>query len=183
MSSLTLFVLVAIAIWSYRPLRMFLIQRTNRTVKVLLVVFPLLFLGRVGYNLYSGQQDDLLASILLVGGLLFTWGALVWLGNALEKRKPTKVQAPDLAVLSRLPGMPRVPGFSGAAAVANNPEVQRLAAAAVNSPQVQRAARAGVQAVARTAAQVDTSDVAGSLGRISGRWAAKIKRSVASDQR
>jgi len=101
----------------------------------------------------------------------------------LEKRKPTKTQVPDLAVLSRLPGMPRVPGLSGAAAVANNPEVQRLAAAAINSPQVQRAARAGVQAVTRTAAQVDTSDVAGSLGRISGRWAAKLKRNIASNQR
>ena len=115
MSSLTLFVLVAIAIWSYKPLRMFLIQRTNRTVKVLLVVFPLLFLGRVGYNLYSGQNDDFIASILLVGGLLLIWGALVWIGNVLEKRKPTKAQAPDLAVLSRLPGMPRPRGRERAA--------------------------------------------------------------------
>ncbi|MGI8423047.1 MAG: hypothetical protein ACR2NO_02845, partial [Chloroflexota bacterium] len=135
MNTLTLIVLAAVALWMYKPLRVFLVQRTNRTVKILLVVMPLLAVGRTVYNVSSGQQDDLITSLALVGALVALWLGLVWLGNVLEKRKPTKVQAPDLAMISLLPGMPRAPAAlttpqaqhaaRGAYAAARNPEVQR----------------------------------------------------------
>ncbi len=175
MNSLTLIVIAAVAIWWIKPLRTFLVERTNRTVKVLLVVFPLLFVARVGYQVYNGQQDDFLSATLMVAALLGLWLGLVWLGNAIEKRRPTKAKAPDLAALSRLPGMPRIP-----TALAN-PEVQRAAQTILSSPEVQRAGSAVVREATRAAAQVDTKDVAGSIGRIGGRWAARMRKSMASD--
>lgn len=182
-NTLTLIVLAAIALWLYKPLRIFLIQRTNRTVKVLLVVFPLLFVGRAAYNIYRGERDDLFSALFLVGVLVALWLALVWLGDVLEKRKPTKARPPDLAMLSRMPGVPRLP------AGMTSPGAQRVAQAAYSAaadPEVQRIARAAGQrvlrAAAETAAQVDTKDVAGSLGRVGGRWAARLKRSMAADR-
>lgn len=177
MNTLTLIVLAVLLLWWYKPLRVFLVQRTNRTVKVLLVVFPLLFIARLGYGVYTGQQDDWFVAVLTVTALIGVWLALVWLGNWLERRRPTKQRGPDLQTLqtlSRLPGMPRVP------AAVSNPEVQRAAKAAVSNPQVQRAAKAAAQA----ASQIDLGDVAGSLGRTSGRWAARLKKKMAeSDSR
>jgi len=184
MTTVTLIVLAAILLWTYRPLREFMIQRTNRTVKVLLVVFPLLLIGKTILSIRSGQQEDLLASLLLVAILVALWLGLIWLGNVAEKRKPTRVRAPDLAMLSRMPGVPRLPG------VVSSPEAQRIAQAAYNAaadPEVQRVARAAGQRVLRvaaeTAAQVDTKDIAGSLGRVGGRWAARLKRRMAEDNR
>lgn len=180
MNTLTLIVLAAMVIWMYKPLRVFLVQRTNRTVKVLLVVMPVLAIGRTIHTVQTGQQDDFVTSLLLVGGLLALWGGLVWLGNVLEKRKPTKVQAPDLAMISRLPGMPRPP------AALSTPQAQQAARTAYDvarSPEVQRAARAVAQAAIETASQIDRKDVAGSLGRAGGRWAARLKRSMAADNR
>ncbi|HEU5317791.1 MAG TPA: hypothetical protein VFX49_16890 [Chloroflexota bacterium] len=179
MNSLTLIVLAGVAIWVYRPLRVFLVERTNRTVKILLVVLPLFFVGRAVYTIYRGEQDDLASALLLVGALLAIWAALVWLGNTLEKRRPTKVRPPDLAMLSRMPGVPKLP------AVVTSPHSQRAAEglyAAASNPEVQRAARAAAQAVVNAAGQIDTKDVAGSLGRAGGRWAARLKRSMASDK-
>ena len=180
MNTLTLIVLAAVAIWMYKPLRVFLVQRTNRTVKVLLVVMPLLAIGRMVYNVQSGQQDDLITSLLLVGGLLAIWILLVWLGNFLERRKPTTVRTPDFEMISRLPGMPRPP------AALTTPQAQqaaRTAYSAATNPEVQRAARAVAQAAIETASQIDRKDVAGSLGRVGGRWAARLKRSMAADNR
>ena len=180
MNTLTLIVLAAVAIWMYKPLRVFLVQRTNRTVKILLIVLPLVAIGRTIYTVQSGQQDDLLTSLALVGGLLALWLSLVWLGNYLEKRKPTKVRAPDIEMISRLPGMPRPP------AALTTPQAQqaaRSAYAAATNPEVQRAARAVAKAAIETASQIDRKDVAGSLGRAGGRWAARLKRSMAADNR
>jgi hypothetical protein len=158
MNWLTLIVLVALAVWWFKPLREFLIQRTNRTVKVLLVVFPALFLVRLGYGIYKGEQDDWFVVALTVSGLLLLWAALVALGNWLERRRPTRARAPDLATLSRIPGVPRLPQVP------------------VASPEVRRAAQAAAQA----AAQVDWNDVAGSVGRASGRLAARLRKSYRS---
>ena len=184
MNSLTLIVLLGVAIWAYKPLRVFLVERTNRTVKILLVVLPLFFAGRAIYTVYRGEQDDLVSALLLVGALLAAWLGLVWLGNTLEKRKPTQVRPPDLAMLSRMPGMPKLP------AVVTNPQTQRAAEglyAAASNPEVQRAARVIAsrtgQAMVSAAAQIDTKDVAGSLGRAGGKWAARLKRSMAADKR
>jgi hypothetical protein len=180
MNTITLIVLAAMVIWMYKPLRVFLVQRTNRTVKILLVVFPVLAIGRTIYTVRTNQEDDFFTSLLLVGGLIALWGALVWLGNVMEKRKPTKVQMPDVAMLSRLPGMPRPP------AALTTPQAQqaaRSAYAAASNPEVQRAARAVAQAAIETASQIDRKDVAGSLGRAGGRWAARLKRSMAADNR
>ena len=180
MNTLTLIVLAAMVIWMYKPLRVFLVQRTNRTVKILLVVLPLLAIGRTIHTIQSGQQDDFVTSLLLVGGLLALWGGLVWLGNVLERRRPTKVQAPDLAMISKLPGMPR------AAAPLTTPQAQQAARTAyqvATNPEVQRAARAVAQAALETASQIDRKDVAGSLGRAGGKWAARLKRSLAADNR
>ena len=178
MNSLTLIVLAGVAIWAIKPLREFLVQRTNRTVKVLPVVFPLMFVGRVVYNFTQGKEDDLLSALLLVGVLLALWGGLVWLGNVMEKRRPTKVQAPDLEMISRIPGMPQVPR-----AVAN-PHVQQAVGALVSNPEVRRmagnAAQTALREGTRVAAQIDTKDVAGSIGRVSGRWAARLRKNIAS---
>src|SRR5687768_6545521 len=180
MNTLTVIVLAAVAIWMYKPLRVFLVRRTNRTVKVLLVVMPLLAIGRMVYNVQSGQQDDLITSLLLVGGLLALWIALVWLGNVLERRKPTQVRAPDIEMISRLPGMPRPPA---ALTTTQAQQAARSAYAAATNPEVQRAARAVARAAIETASQIDRKDVAGSLGRAGGRWAARLKRSMAADNR
>src|SRR5688500_6968345 len=180
MNTLTLIVLAAMVIWMHKPLRVFLVQRTNRTVKILLVVFPLLAIGRTIYNVQTKQDDDFVTALLLVGGLVALWLGLVWLGNYLEKRKPTKVQAPDLQMISRLPGMPRPP------AALTTPQAQQAARAAYSAatnPDIQRAARAVAQAAIETASQIDRKDVAGSLGRAGGKWAARLKRSLAADNR
>ena len=181
MNTLTLLVIAGAVIWWYKPLRVFLVQRTNRTVKVLLIVLPAVVIGRIVLNLVQGQQDDMMTAILMVIGLIALWGALIWLGNFMERRRPTKVQAPDLAMLSKLPGMPRIPGgltspaaqsaMSAAANAAANPEVQRVA---------REAGQTVMRAAVRTAAQVDTKDVAGSLGRISGRWVARARKNMAT---
>jgi hypothetical protein len=172
MSGLTVLVLLAIAIWWYKPLREFLIQRTNRAVKVLLVVFPLLFLFRLGYGIYKGETDDWFVVSLTVTALVLLWAGLVWLGNWLERRRPTKVRPPDLAALSKLPGMPRLPSVP-----VTETDIQRAAQAAqMAAPHVQRAA----QVLARAAADVDTRDLAGSIGRTSGRLVAHLRKSMRS---
>jgi hypothetical protein len=163
MNTLTLIVMAALLLWWYRPLRVYLVQRTNRTVKVLLVVFPLLFVARLAYGVYAGQKDDWFIASLTVTGLIGVWALLVWLGDWLERRRPTKQRGPDLQTLqtlSRLPGMPRIPS-------------------AVTNPEVQRAAKAA----AETASRVDWGDVAGSMGRTSGRWAARLKRKMADSDK
>ena len=193
MNTWTLIGLLALAIWWHKPLRNFLIQRTNRTVKVLLVVFPLLFVTRLAYRVYYGEQDGADVVTLTVLGLLLLWIFLVWLGNFLERRRPTQAQAPNLAALARLPGVPRVPAAvtspeaqraaRAAAQVLTSPEAQRAARAAVQavtSPEAQRTARAAAQAASKAASQVDWQDVAGSLGRTSGRWVGRLKRNLAS---
>lgn len=199
-NGLTLFVMLGLAIWWYKPLRQFLIQRTNRTVKVLLVVFPALFIGRVAYGIYNGERDESLIAASIVIVLLALWGSLVWLSHYLEKRRPTQAQAPDWAALSRLPGLPRlpqVPGVTGAAGVPGMPGLsvtpanvrratemaqsaapQLQRAAQVAAPHVQRAARTAVQTAAEVTADFDRQDVAGSLGRSSGRLYAKFRRSM-----
>jgi hypothetical protein len=169
MSAVTIFVLLGLAIWWYKPLRVLVIQRTNRTVKVLLVLFPALFIGRAVYSFLNGEPDTQWFIVAgTVAGLLAVWGALVWLGNWLEKRRPTKVQGPDFAALARLPGVPRMPQ---AAQVLADPQVQRAAAAAAQAaaPHVQRAARA--------LAQVDTGSLATAAGRSTGRLYARLRRS------
>jgi hypothetical protein len=157
MNWLTLFVIVVLVLWWVKPLRDFLVQRTNRTVKVLLVVFPALFLARLGYAVYTGEQAEWLVGLLTVTLLLLLWLVLVWLGNVLERRRPTQARAPDLAALSRLPGMPRIPQ-------------------AATSPEVQQAARMAAEAAAR----VDWNNVATDVGRISGRLFARARKSMAS---
>ncbi|MBI3973747.1 MAG: hypothetical protein HY332_20925 [Chloroflexi bacterium] len=160
MSWLTILTLLVLAIWWFKPLRDFLVQRTNRVVKVLLVVFPAIFLFRLGYGIYTGTLDEWEIVSVTVIGLLLLWGGLVWLGNFLERRRPTKSRPPDLAMLSKLPGMPRLP-------------------AAATSPEAQRAARMAAEAASR----VDWDDVAASAGRASGRLFAKLRRSLKeSDQ-
>ena len=188
-NGLTLFVIAGLVIWWYKPLRQFIIQRTNRTVKVLLVVLPLLFIGRVVYGVYNGERDESLVAAAIVLVLVALWGALVWLSHYLERRHPTQPQSPDWAAISRLPGMPRlpqVPGVPGAAGTlgANGspvtPEhVQRATQLAQTAaPHVQRAARTAVRAAAEAAADFDSKDVGGSLGRSSGRLYAKLRRSL-----
>lgn len=159
MNWLTIVVICGLAIWWFKPLRVYLVERTNLTVKVLLVAFPSLFLVRLGYGIYKGeQQENWFVVAMTVTALLLLWLALVFIGNWLERRRPTKARAPDLAVLSRLPGMPHIPG-------------------AVTSPQVQQAARAAAEAASR----VDWSNVATSVGRASGRWVARARKGSQSD--
>ena len=136
MSVLTLVVLAALVVWWYKPLRVFLIQRTNRTVKILLIVFPLFYVLRLGWRFYSGEQDDLDVVTLTVVALLLAWLFLVWLTSFLERRRPTRVQGPDLATLAKLPGMPRVPG---------------AAQQVMQSPEARQAVRAAATAAARGA--------------------------------
>ena len=164
MTALTFIVVVALAIWWYKPLRDFLIQRTNRTVKVLLIIFPMLFVGRMVYGLYKGQTEDWIVVGLTVTALLILWAALVWLGNWLERRRPTQAQAPDLTLLTKIPGLPRLP------AAVTSPEARRAVELAV--PQAQRVARAAAEAASR----VDWNDVAGSMGRQSGRLVARLRK-------
>src|ERR671931_2274369 len=95
-SGLTLLIILGLAIWWYKPLRVFIVQRTNRTVKVLLVVLPILVVGRIAWGLYHGDRDEWTIAALLLVVLLGVWLGLVWLGNWLEKRRPTKAQGPDL---------------------------------------------------------------------------------------
>jgi hypothetical protein len=160
MSVLTIVVLAALVVWWYKPLRVFLIQRTNRTVKILLIVFPLLYALRLGWRFYSGEQDDLDVVTLTVVALLLAWVFLVWLTNFLERRRPTRVQAPDLATLAKLPGMPRVPG--AAQQVMQSPE-----------------ARQAVRAAAAAAANADWGNVAEGVGRSTGRYFARLKKGMA----
>jgi hypothetical protein len=185
MNTLTLLVLAALALWLYKPLRVFLIQRTNRAVKVALVVFPLLFIGRLVWRLVTGAQDDSDVVALTVAVLLLAWGSLVWLTGWLERRRPTPAQAPDLTVLSRLPGVPRVPDV--AQQLATSPQVRRAAQQLATSPQVRRAAqqlatspqvRRAAQAAASAAASADWGDVAAGVGRTSGRLFARLKKSM-----
>jgi hypothetical protein len=160
MNALTIVVLLAIVVWWYKPLRVYLVQRTNRTVKVLLIVFPLLYAGRLAWRFYTGEQDDLDVVTITVFALLIAWAFLVWLTSFLERRRPTKVQAPDLATLAKLPGMPRIPG--PAQQVMQSPE-----------------ARQAVQAAAAAAANADWGNVAEGVGRSSGRLFARLKKGMA----
>ena len=202
-NSLTLFVVVGLVVWWYKPLRQFLIERTNRSVKVLLVVLPALFIGRVAFGLYNGERDESLIAAAIVLVLVVLWGSLVWLSQSLERRRPTQAQGPDWAAISRLPGMPRVPQVPGVTAPAGIPgmpampglsatpaNVQRAAtmaqtaapqlqrAAQVAAPHVQRAARTAVQTAVEVTADFDRSDVPASLGRSSGRLYARLRRSA-----
>jgi hypothetical protein len=160
MNVLTIVVLLAIVVWWYKPLRVYLVQRTNRTVKVLLIVFPLLYAGRLAWRFYTGEQDDLDVVTITVFSLLIAWAFLVWLTSFLERRRPTRAQAPDLATLAKLPGMPRIPG--PAQQVMQSPE-----------------ARQAVQAAAAAAANADWGNVAEGVGRSSGRLFARLKKGMA----
>ena len=233
-SAFTLIAICALAVWWYKPLRVFLIQRTNRTVKVLLIVFPALVAGRLALRFYNGTQDQSDIVLVTVGLLLLLWLVLMALGNWLERRRPTQARPPDFAALAKLPGMPRVAQVPGLAATAlgaaraasastpaasagpgtgpsgqpaaatlaglsgipgvtrpvNVTDVQRAAelaqtaaphvqrAAQAAAPHVQRAARATVTTVTQATADFDTKDVAGSVGRSTGRLYAKLRKSL-----
>ena len=149
-SGLTLVIILGVAIWWYKPLRVFIVQRTNRTVKVLLVVLPLLMLGRIGWGLYHGDRDEWLIAALLVVLLSALWLGLVWLGNWLEKRRPTQAQGPDLTVLANLPGMPRVAQLAGAAMKASQRGADTNGAARAPTAAPARAAGPAIAATPST---------------------------------
>ena len=157
MNLLTFLVLIGLALWWYKPLRLLIMERTNRAFKAALILFPILYVARLGYNIYSGSGtgEDLVAAIVI--GLFMLWGVLIWFGNWLERRRPTKEIPPDWSALARLPG--KIPG------VAQLP---------VNVPQVQRAA----QVANDVASRVDWDGVAKTAGRRSGRFVGLVRRSV-----
>jgi hypothetical protein len=179
MNVITIVALLVLLVWWYKPLRTFLIQRTNRTVKVLLVVFPLLAAGRLAYRFYTGAEDGSDVVAILVFALLLLWLSLIWLGNWLERRRPTKAQAPDLTILTKLPGMPRVPRVPGVPGMAlTSPQVQEAARAA--APHVQRAARAAADAASRGDWDSMRGDVAVGRGRAGGKLAARLRKSMST---
>jgi len=58
MNVFTIVMLAGMALWWVPPLRRFVVERTNRTVKVLLVLLPVMYAANLFYSFFWGQRDE-----------------------------------------------------------------------------------------------------------------------------
>ncbi len=191
MNTLTLCVLLGVAIWWYKPLRRYLIQRTNRLVKALLIAFPVAFLLRLVYGLRTGEQDERTVILAVtVTALTLVWLGLMWFTSWLERRRPAPDRPVDWSALGRLPGVPRIPGVTARLpGVPGVPGAPRLPGTALDPAQVQRAAeaaspivqetlRGAARLAGRTLAEVEKDGIGATTGRVTGRLFAKMRKSL-----
>jgi|GEM_PF-3041747 len=188
MNTLTLCVLLGVAIWWYKPLRRYLIQRTNRLVKALLIAFPVAFLLRLVYGLRTGEADERTVILAVtVTALTLVWLGLMWFTSWLERRRPAPDRPVDWSALGRLPGVPRIPGVTarlpgvtGVPGASLDPaqvrQVQRAAEAA--SPIVQETFRGAARLAGRTLAKVEKDGIGATTGRVTGRLVARMRKSL-----
>ncbi|NCA14118.1 MAG: hypothetical protein EBS89_08305, partial [Proteobacteria bacterium] len=57
MNLFSLFIIAGMILWLVKPLRVIVAQRTNRTVKALLVAFPVAYALTLGYRFFWGDRE------------------------------------------------------------------------------------------------------------------------------
>ncbi|NDF52651.1 MAG: hypothetical protein EB145_00510 [Proteobacteria bacterium] len=113
MNVFTIVMLAGMALWWVPPLRRLVVERTNRTVKVLLVLLPVMYAANLIYSFFWGQRDESTTVGFTVLALLIVWGGLIAVGNWMERRHAAPPLAPSLGSMTRFPGMPRQMGELG----------------------------------------------------------------------
>ena len=237
MNLFSLFIIAGMILWLVKPLRVIVAQRTNRTVKALLVAFPVAYALTLGYRFFWGDRDDSVVVGFTVLALLVAWGVLIGVGTVLERRAASPRMVAPLGPGTHVPGMPTRMGELGAARAAEasgaaqsrasaehaaagvtaaidaalptairaisvaSPvagklveiaaphamrAAQTVAPAAIQRVQegapaalqrMQDAVQSTTQGVAEHASRVDTTSAAMTVGRVTGRWFAKARKS------
>jgi hypothetical protein len=118
MNLFSLFIIAGMILWLVKPLRVIVAQRTNRTVKALLVAFPVAYALTLGYRFFWGDRDDSVVVGFTVLALLVAWGVLIGVGTVLERRAASPRMVAPLGPGTHVPGMPTRMGELGAARAA-----------------------------------------------------------------
>ena len=118
MNLFSIFIVAGMLLWLVKPLRTVVVQRTNRTVKALLVAFPVAYAATLTYRFFWGDRDDAVIVGFTVLALLAAWAALVVVGTFLERRAATPRRVEPFGPGSYVPGMPTRIGELGAERVA-----------------------------------------------------------------
>lgn len=119
MNLFSLFIVAGMILWLVKPLRVVVVQRTNRTVKALLVAFPVSYAGTLTYRFFWGNRDDSVIVGFTVLALLIAWVALIVVGNVLGRKAAAPPTAAPFGPGMHVPGMPARMGELGAARAAN----------------------------------------------------------------
>ena len=98
MNVFTIVMLAGMALWWVPPLRRLVVERTNRTVKVLLVLLPVMYAANLFYSFFWGQRDESTTVGFTVLALLVVWGGLIAVGNWMERRHAAPPLAPSLEI-------------------------------------------------------------------------------------
>ena len=164
MNVFTIVMLAGMALWWVPPLRRLVVERTNRTVKVLLVLLPVMYAANLFYSFFWGQRDESTTVGFTVLALLIVWGGLIAVGNWMERRNAAPPLAPSLGSMTRFPGMPRQMGELGRATVAKAARDAAVTDAATRAADV--AVNVGIPAAIRMVGMVGmVSPIAGRLAQ------------------
>ncbi|MEY4406267.1 MAG: hypothetical protein EBQ56_07095 [Proteobacteria bacterium] len=161
MNVFTIVMLAGMALWWVPPLRRLVVERTNRTVKVLLVLLPVMYAANLIYSFFWGQRDESTTVGFTVLALLIVWGGLIAVGNWMERRHAAPPLAPSLGSMTRFPGMPRQMGELGRATVAKAARDAAVTDAATRAADV--AVNVGIPAAVRMVGMV--SPLAGRIAQ------------------
>jgi hypothetical protein len=178
MNLFSFFILAGMVLWLVKPLRVIVAQRTNLTVKALLVAFPIAYALTLGYRFFWGDRDDTVVVGFTVLALLVAWVALIGIGTLLERRQAVPRRVEPLGADTYIPGMPTRMGELGAARAA---EASRAAQSRATAEQAAARATAAIDAALPTAIRAITvaSPIAGKLAEIAAPHAVRVAQSVA----
>jgi hypothetical protein len=178
MNLFSFFIVAGMVLWLVKPLRVLVAQRTNLTVKALLVAFPVAYALTLGYRFFWGDRDDSVVVGFTVLALLIAWGVLIGVGTFLERRNALPRRVEPLGPNTYVPGMPTRMGELGAARAA---EASRAAHSRAAAEQATAKATAAIDAALPTAIRAISvaSPVAGKLVEMAAPHAVRAAQSVA----
>lgn len=178
MNLFSFFIIAGMILWLVKPLRVIVAQRTNLTVKALLIAFPVAYALTLGYRFFWGDRDDSVVVGFTVLALLIAWGALIGVGTVLERRHATPRQVAPLGPETYVPGMPTRMGELGTARAA---EASRAAQSRASAEAAAAKATAAIDAALPTAIRAISvaSPIAGKIVEIAAPHAVRAAQAVA----
>ncbi len=174
MNVFTIVILAGMALWWVPPLRRLVVERTNRTVKVLLILLPVMYAANLFYSFFWGQRDETTTVGFTVLALLVVWVGLIAIGNWMERRKAVSPLAPALGSINRFPGMPRQMGELGRATAAKAAREAAVTDAATKAADV--AVNIGIPAAVRMVGMV--SPIAGKIAQAAAPSAIRVAQTA-----
>ena len=178
MNLFSFFIIAGMVLWLVKPLRVIVAQRTNLTVKALLVAFPVAYALTLGYRFFWGDRDDSVVVGFTVLALLVAWAILIGVGTVLERRNAAPQRVEPLGPDTYVPGMPTRMGELGTARAA---EASRAAQSRASAERATASATAAIDAALPTAIRAISvaSPIAGKLVEIAAPHAVRAAQAVA----